>query len=117
MDAWNAWHDWYGNRVAEFPTVLEKLDTACAKVARDPGEILRTTTVLVELPGGTGRASGDTDKRDITPLRGSSEEIAAGLRAYAQLGIRHLQLVLDPITAESIERLAPVVALLAADDG
>jgi alkanesulfonate monooxygenase SsuD/methylene tetrahydromethanopterin reductase-like flavin-dependent oxidoreductase (luciferase family) len=116
VDAWNAWHDWYGNRVAELPVVLEKLDTACAQVARDPGEILRTTTVLVELPGGTGRTSGDTDKRDITPLRGSSEEIAAGLRAYAQLGIRHLQLVLDPITAESIERLAPVVALLAADN-
>jgi alkanesulfonate monooxygenase SsuD/methylene tetrahydromethanopterin reductase-like flavin-dependent oxidoreductase (luciferase family) len=116
VDAWNAWHDWYGNRVAELPAVLEKLDRACAKVARDPGEILRTTTVLIELPGGTGRASGDTDKRDITPLRGSSEEIAAGLRAYARLGIRHVQLVLDPITAESIERLAPVVALLAADN-
>ncbi len=115
VDAWNAWHAWYGNSVAELPGVLEKVDTACAKVGRDPGEVVRTTTVLVQLAGGAGRASGDTGKRDSVPLRGSSEEIAAGLRAYAALGIRHLQLVLDPITAESIEALAPVLALLAAD--
>jgi alkanesulfonate monooxygenase SsuD/methylene tetrahydromethanopterin reductase-like flavin-dependent oxidoreductase (luciferase family) len=115
VDAWNAWHAWYGNSVDGLVPVLEKLDTACEKVARDPTEVLRTTTVLVGLPGGTGRASGDTAKRDNTPLRGSPEEIAAGLRAYAGLGIGHLQLVLDPITAESIERLAPVIALLAAD--
>jgi alkanesulfonate monooxygenase SsuD/methylene tetrahydromethanopterin reductase-like flavin-dependent oxidoreductase (luciferase family) len=115
VDAWNAWHAWYGNSVAELPGVLEKVDTACAKVGRDPGEVVRTTTVLVQLAGGRGRGSGDTDKRDSVPLRGSSEEIAAGLRAYARLGIRHLQLVLDPITAESIEALAPVLALLAAD--
>ena len=115
VDAWNAWHAWYGNSADGLVPVLEKLDTACEKVARDPAEVVRTTTVLVGLPGGTGRASGDTAKRDNTPLRGSSEEIAAGLRAYAGLGIGHLQLVLDPITAESIERLAPVIALLAAD--
>ena len=115
VDAWNAWHAWYGNSADGLVPVLEKLDTACEKVARDPAEVLRTTTVLVELPGGTGRASGDTAKRDNTPLRGSPEEIAAGLRAYARLGIGHVQLVLDPITAESIERLAPVIALLAAD--
>jgi len=115
VDAWNAWHAWYGNSVDGLRPLLEKLDGACAKAARDPGEVLRTTTVLVGLPGGTGRASGDTAKRAIAPLQGSSEEIAAGLRAYAGLGIGHLQLVLDPITAESIERLAPVVALLAAD--
>jgi alkanesulfonate monooxygenase SsuD/methylene tetrahydromethanopterin reductase-like flavin-dependent oxidoreductase (luciferase family) len=115
VDAWNAWHAWYGNSVEGLPGVLEKVDTACAKVGRDPGEVVRTTTVLVQLAGGTGRASGDTDKRDTVPLQGSSEEIAAGLRAYAALGIRHLQLVLDPITAESIEALAPVLALLAAE--
>ena len=40
--------------------------------------------------------------------------IAAGLGAYARLGIQHLQLVLDPIDAASIERLAPVLECLAA---
>ena len=115
VDAWNAWHAWYGNSLEQLPGVLEKVDTACREVGRDPGEVVRTTTVLVQLAGGAGRASGDADKRSVTPLRGTSEEIAAGLRAYAQHGIRHLQLVLDPITSASIESLAPVLALLAAD--
>jgi hypothetical protein len=39
------------------------------------------------------------------------------LRAYARHGIGHLQLVLDPITAESIESLAPVLALLDSGSG
>ncbi len=115
VDAWNAWHAWYGNSLDGLPGVLDKVDSACREVGRDPGEVLRTTTVLVELPGGAGRASGDADKRSVTPLRGSPQEIATGLRAYAQLGIRHLQLVLDPITAESIEHLAPALQLLAGD--
>ena len=113
VDAWNAWHAWYGNSLDRLPGVLDKVDSACRDVGRDPGEVLRTTTVLVELAGGTGRKSGNTDTRSVEPLRGSAEQIAAGLRAYAQLGIGHLQLVLDPITAESIESLAPVLALLA----
>lgn len=117
VDAWNAWHDWYGNRVDQLAGVLHKVDSACAQVGRDPGEVLRTTTVLVQLAGGAGRASGDGDKGGAVPLRGSTQEIAAGLRAYARHGIGHLQLVLDPITAESIESLAPVLALLDAGGG
>jgi alkanesulfonate monooxygenase SsuD/methylene tetrahydromethanopterin reductase-like flavin-dependent oxidoreductase (luciferase family) len=115
VQAWNAWHAWYGNDIEGLPAVLDKVDAACAEVGRKASEILRTTTVLVQLPGGTGRESGDTDKRDVTPVRGSAEEIAARLRAYADLGIGHLQLVLDPITAQSIERLAPVLELLNAE--
>ena len=44
--------------------------------------------------------------RDIT-LR-----IADTLRGYAALGISHVQLVLDPNTAEAIEAMAPVLELL-----
>ena len=117
VDAWNAWHAWYGNRVDRLAGVLHKVDSACAEVGRDPGQILRTTTVLVQLAGGSGRASGDGDQPGVTPLRGSTEEIVAGLRAYAGLGIGYLQLVLDPITAASIESLAPVLALLDSGHG
>jgi alkanesulfonate monooxygenase SsuD/methylene tetrahydromethanopterin reductase-like flavin-dependent oxidoreductase (luciferase family) len=117
VDAWNAWHAWYGNSVDGLPGVLGKVDAACAEVGRDPRDVERTTTVLVQLAGGTGRASGDTDKRAVAPLRGSPLDIAESLRAYAKLGIRHVQLVLDPITAESIEHLAPVIELLKAERG
>jgi len=116
VDAWNAWHAWYGNRAGDLPEVLAKVDDACRDVGREPTSVLRTTSVLVELPGGMGRESGNADKRGVTPLRGSVEAIAEGLRAYAGLGIGHLQLVLDPITAQSIEHLAPVLERLAAAD-
>lgn len=117
VDAWNAWHAWYGNRIEDLPPVLEKVDAACAEVGRDPAAVVRTTTVLVQFAGGSGRASGDSAKRDVVPLQGSPQELAAALRAYQRLGIGHLQLVLDPISAESIEALAPVLELLAADSG
>ena len=115
VDAWNAWHAWYGNSIDGLPAVLEKVDAACRDVGRDPREVERTSTVLVELPGGRGRLSGNPDRRDVVPLRGTPDDIAARLRSYGNLGIRHLQLVLDPIDAASIERLAPVLERLAAD--
>jgi alkanesulfonate monooxygenase SsuD/methylene tetrahydromethanopterin reductase-like flavin-dependent oxidoreductase (luciferase family) len=116
VDAWNTWHAWYGNDIDALPAVLDKVDAACAQVGRDASEVLRTTTVLIQFPGGIGRESHDAESRPVTPLRGSPEELAARLRAYTDHGIGHLQLVLDPITAESIERLAPVLELLAAGE-
>lgn len=116
VDAWNAWHAWYGNSIEGLPRVLDKVDAACREVGRDPASVERTIAVLVELPGGTGRVSGDSDKAAVAPLRGSSRDIAAALRAYAALGVGHVQLVLDPITAESIERLAPALELLGEGD-
>jgi hypothetical protein len=38
--------------------------------------------------------------------------MAEALRAYAREGIGHVQLVIDPITRESIEAFAPVLRLL-----
>ena len=112
VDAWNAWYEWYGNRADNMDAVLEKVDSACEDVGRKPTDVARTAAVLVAMPEGTGRASGSVDKRDVQPLRGSPEEIARSLRAYADLGISHLQLVLDPITIDAIERLAPVLERL-----
>ena len=56
---------------------------------------------------------GDTDpKQVVAPLRGTPEEMAAALRAYAGEGIGHVQLVVDPITEASVTALAPVLELL-----
>jgi hypothetical protein len=38
--------------------------------------------------------------------------MASALRQYADAGIGHVQLVLDPITAEAIEEFAPVLEIL-----
>ena len=56
---------------------------------------------------------GDTDpKQAVAPLRGTPDELAEALRAYAREGIGHVQLVLDPITEASIEAVRPVLERL-----
>ncbi|HEX6868096.1 MAG TPA: hypothetical protein VF119_04785, partial [Candidatus Limnocylindrales bacterium] len=74
-----------------------------------PADIERTVAVLVRLPGGSGRIDGSGHASRIVPLDGPPERIAGGLRAYAREGIAHVQLVLDPITIESIRALEPVL--------
>ncbi len=109
VDAWNSWYDAFGNRPEGIPALRERVDAACVAAGRRPEEIERTAAVLVRLPGGVGRTMGDTSMAAIPPVEGSTAEIATALRAFADRGIAHVQLVVDPITLASIEALAPVL--------
>jgi alkanesulfonate monooxygenase SsuD/methylene tetrahydromethanopterin reductase-like flavin-dependent oxidoreductase (luciferase family) len=60
------------------------------------------------LPGVTGHVLGG----EATALVGTTGQLADTLRAYAALGISHVQLVPDPNTAASLERLAPMLEAL-----
>jgi hypothetical protein len=89
------------------------VDAACAVAGRDPGSVARTVAVLVRFSGGTGRTMGDTSERmSVEPLAGDSAVMADGLRAYAAAGIDEVQLVLDPVTRESVAALQPVLRRL-----
>ena len=65
----------------------------------------------VALPGALGRGSAVTDE-PFDPIPGDPDTLSATLRTFAQLGVGHVQLVLDPITVESIAALAPTLAAL-----
>jgi len=112
VQLWNAWYKDSNNSPEGLEPVLRMLDEACRKVGREPAEVERTVAVLVRLPGGTGRVMGDTTQAEIQPVQGPPVEIASQLRAYADLGVAEVQLVVDPITTESIQSLAPVLAEL-----
>ena len=113
VDAWNAWYADTRNAPAGVAPLRTVVDDAARAAGRDPAAIERTVAVLVQLPGGTGRVMGGTDPKHIVePLRGTPEEMAAELRAYADEGIGHVQLVIDPITEASVAALAPVLELL-----
>ena len=111
--AWNAWYVDTVNRPEGVARLRSIVDEAAVSAGRDPAAIERTVAVLVRMPGGIGRPSGDTTSRPTpAPLEGPPELIAETLRAYAREGIGHVQLVVDPITEASIEALAPVLELL-----
>jgi hypothetical protein len=68
--------------------------------------------VLVAMPGSTGRPQGSHDRDPVAPMLGEPEVLAPALRAFAEMGVAHVQLVLDPITADSIRALEPTLAVL-----
>jgi probable F420-dependent oxidoreductase len=105
VDTWNTWYDWYGNTPEGFDGKRREIDVACDRAGRDPGELERSACVLVRLDDTKERR----DEPGVTPLRGSPEEVGAGLRAIAEAGADELILVLDPITEESIRAVGDVV--------
>jgi len=112
VDGWNVFYGDYGNTREGLAPMLEKVDRICAEVGRDSKEIERSVAPLVRMTGGKGRPSGDPKMSMIAPISGAPETLAAELRALAEMGIAHVQLVLDPITIDSIAELAPMLALL-----
>jgi alkanesulfonate monooxygenase SsuD/methylene tetrahydromethanopterin reductase-like flavin-dependent oxidoreductase (luciferase family) len=111
VDAWNEWHDRFGNTPQGARELSDRVDEACRAAKRDPAEVARTVTALVHMPGGTGRGTSyakPTPEHDGT----KPETMAAILGQYAAVGMSHVQLVLDPITTQSIEQCAPILAAL-----
>ena len=113
VQAWNSWYADTDNRPEGVAHLREIVDAACRDVGRDPAEVARTVAVHVRMPGGAGRTMGDPTTTDrVVPLEGPPEVIAAGLRAYADVGISEVQVVLDPIDRPSIERFAAALPIL-----
>ncbi len=112
VDAWDAWYAWFGNSPEGYRPLRDQVDEACRAVGRDPASVERTVALLVAFPGATGRLMGDAEQEHVQPIGSAPEELAAALRTFAAEGVSHVQLVVDPITVESIARLAPALELL-----
>jgi len=112
VQSWNVWWSDYGNTPQGFSAVRERVEEAAAGAGVAPGSVQATAAVLVALEGGSGRVMADGDGSSPAPVRGSAADIAAHLTAMAGAGAAQLQLVVDPITQESIEQLGEVLALL-----
>ncbi len=103
-DAWNVFPSRTGNRVEVVPALQERVDAACREVGRDPATLERTAAVFIDLPGATAPPN-----LAAPPLTGTPEEIAEALHAYWQVGISHIQVVLEPCAVAGIEALAPAL--------
>jgi len=109
VDSWNTWFDDYGNTAEGFSSLNATIDAAASRAGRDPSEIDRSACVLMVLD----RAARERSIPDgVTPLEGSTERIATGLRDLAAAGADEAILVLDPITERSIRALGGPLAAL-----
>jgi alkanesulfonate monooxygenase SsuD/methylene tetrahydromethanopterin reductase-like flavin-dependent oxidoreductase (luciferase family) len=104
VDAWNVWWSIYDNSVERFADVKAEVDA----LMPEGRAVVGTAAVLVSLPGGKGRLMGETYDARVTQVR--PDHLGDHVRGMADAGATHLQLVLDPITAESIDVVAEVLA-------
>lgn len=112
VQAWNAWFTWFDNSVEGYRPIRDAVDAACRAAGREPAEVERTLALFVAFPGALGRSLGDLNRPDVKPIPSDPESVATTIRAFAAEGVGHVQLVLDPISVDTIAALAPALALL-----
>lgn len=109
VDMQHAWFASFGNRPDGIREMRERVDDACRSVGRDPAAVGRSVALYVQLPDGRGREEGDPGARPVLepiPLG----QLPDTLAAVERKGVAHVQLVIDPITTTSIERVGDKVA-------
>ena len=104
VNSWNVWWSIYNNSVEQFAEIKAEVD-ALMPAGR---YVEATAAVLVTLPAGRGRLMGDTYDAKVTMV--TPDGLGDHVQGMAAAGATHLQLVLDPITAESIETIGEVLA-------
>jgi probable F420-dependent oxidoreductase len=111
-DLWNTTQAHTADDVAP---MREAVDEACVKMGRDPATLLRTAHLLVDLPGSENSGVPDWVRahRSSRPmLRGTTQQLADSLRAFARAGVSHVQVWLEPNTMAAINAFQPVLELL-----
>ncbi len=109
-DEWNIpWR----NDVSELVAESAKGDEACREVGRDPATLRRSACLHVDLPNRDDYPGSELLRQGrVGALKGNSEELAEMLTSYADAGISHVQLWLDPANVAGIEAFAPVLTML-----
>ncbi len=114
-DQWNTC--WLGQPAA-LASRRKDLEAACAEVGRDPSTLEVTVGVTVAYPE-LSPAGAEAEPPDpAKALFGSPEDIAAGLKGYADLGVSHVMCACNPTNAATLALLTEaLLAYRAMEDG
>jgi probable F420-dependent oxidoreductase len=97
-DLWNIGYMGEPSTMAE---PFAKIEAACGEVGRDPATLGITALIGLWFP--------DLQTKQPpffpTPLTGTAQEIAAAMRGYAELGVKHIMFQIEPYTPEARFRL------------
>jgi probable F420-dependent oxidoreductase len=105
-DQWNVWFSPFENRVEKLQELLKDVDAACTAAGRHPASLERTAAVKVEV------GAHAPSQMSVVGMKGDPDELAEQLRAYAAIGVTHLQVWLEPNTVAGIEAFARVIEKL-----
>jgi len=104
-DQWNIpWR----HTIDEVVSETERGEKACAELGRDPASLERSVALQVDIPRGPDNPRSDLmnqSRAQALPFDG----IADHLRSYAEAGVSHVQVWLDPATPEAIATFGDVL--------
>jgi probable F420-dependent oxidoreductase len=86
---------------------LARIEAACGEVGRDPATLGVTAMIGLWFPD----LLADKPRFLDTPLTGTVHDIAAAMRGYAELGVRHIMFQCEPYTAEARSLLTEALRL------
>jgi alkanesulfonate monooxygenase SsuD/methylene tetrahydromethanopterin reductase-like flavin-dependent oxidoreductase (luciferase family) len=113
VDAWTTWLAGYRSHSEAIPPLRDRVDAACHEVGRDPATLERSVSIMVnQTVTRQTHVSNWHWEGAAVPLEGSTDEIAAGIRAFVDEGISQIQLHLMPNTVDGIERFGVVLDAL-----
>jgi alkanesulfonate monooxygenase SsuD/methylene tetrahydromethanopterin reductase-like flavin-dependent oxidoreductase (luciferase family) len=106
VDRWNTWYDRYGNTIEGFAEQNAFVSEQAELAGRDPGEIYRSTAVLVEIdPDAASRPHSDARSRAVPP-----DALKDHLRSLEGAGADEAILILKPIEEASIRSVGALLA-------
>jgi probable F420-dependent oxidoreductase len=105
-DQWNVWFGPIENNVGKLKALLEDVDAACAAIGREPDTLERTAAVKVEV------GPHSPSQMSVEGLTGTPDELAEQLRAYAEIGVKHIQVWPEPNDLSGIDKFARVLEAL-----
>jgi alkanesulfonate monooxygenase SsuD/methylene tetrahydromethanopterin reductase-like flavin-dependent oxidoreductase (luciferase family) len=101
------WNTGYLGRPETLAEPRARIEAACREVGRDPATLGTTALIGIWFPD----LQANQPSYFNTPLTGTMEEIAAAMRGYAELGVRHIMLQYEPYTDEARQRLTGALKL------